>query len=120
MLPRAFRADRKLLELVFSKEGRARYPSRRAAHRLLQLTVIKYPSHPKTAFIISSSVVKHAVDRNRIKRRARAVVSKLRKALPPEHLFLFQFNKYATAASFLEIESAILHLLRPYLLPLTS
>ena len=115
MLPRPYRADRKLLEKIFSKEGRQHFPSRRATGRFCLLTIIKTEGKsPKTAFVVSSASAPLAVDRNRIKRRARVIVYKRHKSLPPGLVFMFVFNKQAKVASFEDLESDILNLLSPY------
>ncbi len=120
MLPRLARADRKLLDQIFSKEGRASYTSKRNTGGTAQLTVVTYPSaHAKTAFVVSSSVMKRAVDRNRTKRRARAIVARVYKKLPQGRVFIFFLSTRARAASFADLESDILNLLNPYLLPTT-
>ncbi|GEM_PF-5605776 len=117
MLPPAYRADRKLLHELFSRDGRTKYRQQRLRGALVDISLVSYPSsQPKTAFIVSAKAAPLAVDRNRIKRRARAVVSKFQKSLPAGHVFIFQMNKSAITTSFEDLERDILSLLSPHLL----
>lgn len=114
MLPRRYRADRSLLTELFSTEGRLRYRPRRLRAQFFDLSVYAYPTlKPKIAFVVSAKTAAQAVDRNRIKRRARAILYPRCARLPANQVFIFTFNKKASGALFKELESDILILLPP-------
>lgn len=81
-------------------------------HRLLTLKSVRNDlGHPRIGFVVSTKVAKHAVDRNRIKRRLRAIVGKVIGELRGGNDVAIIAKKDAVGASFAEMEAATLRLL---------
>ena len=68
-------------------------------------------SPTRYAFVVSGKVAPSAVDRNRTKRRGRAILHRLDARLAPGLLCAFFFKKPGVAAPFETLESEIVRLL---------
>lgn len=105
MLPRQRRVTRRQFPLAL-KQSRAWHSP------LLSLRVAPRPSkdgHQSTsfAFVVSHKVAAEAVDRNKLKRRARAIVRELLPRVKDNYVCLLFFKKEAATLSYQELRRVI-------------
>lgn len=81
-------------------------------HRLLTVKIAANTlGYPRVGLVVSTKVAKHAVDRNRIKRRLRAILGPLADRLKGGADIAFIAKKEAIGAPFAEMESGVEKLL---------
>lgn len=81
-------------------------------HRLLTVKAVANTlGRTRVGFVVSSKVAKHAVDRNRIKRRLRDIIGRSLARLRPGYDVVFIAKKEARAASFDELRAGTERLL---------
>lgn len=80
---------------------------RRVHGRFFSLAVAPHPHGPKWACVVSKKVSAKAVVRNRLKRRARAILAPLLKHADSRYAFVFHARRTAAGASFAEIRQDI-------------
>lgn len=80
-------------------------------HTYLRLAPVEL-DHSVFAFIISSKQVKRAVDRNRIKRRARDIVAKMIDKIKPGFCVLIYFKPQNADFKYSEMEQELTNLFK--------
>ena len=101
MLAKKHRIDRKLFEEV-AKKGKSF-----SSPYLSLKTAPTAENQSRFAFVVSSKVAKKAVDRNKIKRRARNIVQKLLVKIKKQINAIIFFKKGAEKLTFSELEKEI-------------
>jgi ribonuclease P protein component len=106
MLAKKRRIEKKLFSVSFQNSRRFNSPH-------LFLTLSKNENKPsRFSFSISKKICKHAVDRNRYRRRGYSVISKNLKNIPDGFLFFFSFKKGVYPVLFSDLEKEIVGLLQ--------
>ncbi len=77
----------------------------------IELKYAPFPGRIAYTFVVSGKVAPLAVDRNRLKRRGRAILQKLSKKLAAGYGLAFFYKKGAPTLRFSEIEAEITTLL---------
>lgn len=86
---------------------------RRFQSGIFQLFVLAIPGQKtKASFIISQKILKKAVERNKVKRRGRAVISRNFSKLKKNQALVFVLKSYNDKISFADLEENICRLLR--------
>jgi ribonuclease P protein component len=102
---RLTRADFKLFSVQKSHRVRGSFFT-------LATTPLLSSTSPKTACIVSKKVAKSAVDRNRIKRRVRAILTPLMPYIKDRVALVFYAHTGSSVADFGDLSKDILQLLR--------
>jgi len=106
MLPKQRRIERKLFPQIISTGKRFN-----STHLLLYKVTLEASTPSKFSFSVSKKVCKHAVDRNKHRRRAYSIVSKCIKQAKPSFLCFFSFKKDACSITYKDLEKEIVFLL---------
>ncbi len=78
---------------------------------MVRLTYAPKPGPFSYTCVVSKKVAAHAVDRNRIKRRGRAILKQFEKSLIPGCMCALFFKKEASAGSYQDMKAEISGLL---------
>jgi ribonuclease P protein component len=101
MLPKKHRINRKLFEEV-AKKGKS-FSSKYLSLKIAPVS----ENQSRFAFVVSSKVAKKAVDRNKIKRRARNIVQKNLGKIKRQINAIIFFKQGAEKLAFAELEKEI-------------
>ncbi|NOY35507.1 MAG: ribonuclease P protein component [bacterium] len=98
MLPKKHRINKEMFKKVF--------PSGRSVHSgLISLKITKgEEENARFAFVVSAKTAKKAVDRNKLKRRARHIAAKLLPSFKRGVTVIFFFKKGSEKLDFKELE----------------
>jgi ribonuclease P protein component len=105
-MPRKYRLSG---EEIRKLSGKPALPAGRRVHgRFFSLVVVPIPgTHAKCAGVVSKKVARLAVERNKIKRRCRAVLSKRVSRIGKPVALIFYAKRETKGAEFIEIERDI-------------
>jgi ribonuclease P protein component len=106
MLAKNRRIKKELFQTIFQKGSHFQ------SSCLALKTIPKLCPKSSFAFIVSAGMIKKAVARNKLKRRARAIIFKTLSSLKEGHCVVFIFKKGSQNLSFKEMESEMVGLLR--------
>ncbi|MES2953258.1 MAG: ribonuclease P protein component [Patescibacteria group bacterium] len=98
-----------------SRISRSEFPALLAGRTVrgehLELKYAPFPGRISYAMVVSAKVAPSAADRNRLRRRGRAILQKLQKTVEPGWGIALFFKKGAPKLSFAELEVEIRSLL---------
>ncbi len=100
------RIDKKLFSEIF-KKGKSVF-----SERLLLKFVFAPNKEPAFSFVVSSKTIKRAVDRNKLKRRARHVVRKVAKEIKEGTRAVVFFKKWERGIGFSETETELIKIFK--------
>jgi len=106
MLPQKHRINKEMFKNIF--------PSGKNVHSgLISLKIAnKEDKNTRVAFVVSAKTAKKAVDRNKLKRRARYIVAKFLPSFKHGAVVIFFFKKGSEKLNFKELEKEMANVCR--------
>ncbi len=106
MLPKTQRVKKESFPEIY-KKGQAFHSKN------FSLFVLSIPGQKSAfSFVVSSKIIRKATERNKIKRRSRAIVEKNLPSLKKGHALVFVLKSYNNKTTFQELEENICQLLK--------